>query len=97
MNEPEDPRPNIISLGDGEDGAYYLCGVCDKEFSVKFGDNGSYNYPEICPHCSVKFLLGDDMLISDDSEFLEKGISDYLAKKQISNNDEVKQTRLCEN
>lgn len=63
--EPSDYRPNVISLGDGEDGACYLCGVCEKEFSVKFGEDGSYNYPERCPNCNIKFVLGDGMCISN--------------------------------
>lgn len=64
--EPSDPRPNVISLGDGEDETYYLCGICKKEFSIKFGEEGSYDYPEKCPHCDTKFILGDDMCVSDD-------------------------------
>lgn len=66
MGVEYDPRPNVISLGDGEYETYYLCGVCKKEFSIKFGEDGSYDYVERCPHCNIKFILCDGMCISND-------------------------------
>lgn len=68
-----DPRPNVIYLGDGEDfECYYLCGICEKEFSTNSEEDYGC-YPKICPHCNTKFILGDDMCISDDTEFEVKG------------------------
>lgn len=69
-----DQRPNVISLGDGEDETYYLCGVCKKEFSINFGEDGSYDYPKRCAYCGTKFILGDGMCIYNVGEFEIEGI-----------------------
>lgn len=68
-NDDNDLRPNVIMLGDDDDKSYYVCGVCNKEFFTDISDF----FPERCPLCDSKFILGDGMCISDDTEFELKG------------------------
>lgn len=100
QQEPVDPRPNVLSLGDGEDETYYLCGICKKEFSISDKEDGYYFYPTSCPYCNTKFILGDGMCIYNDRIFEIEGIDmdknckyDCLYKELCEKNDE--DIKLC--
>jgi len=60
-----DPRPNVEMLGDDNGKSYYRCGVCGREFDTEI----SGFFPEKCPECNVKFIMGDGMCMVSEDEY----------------------------